>query len=170
MSPKKWKMNSLPIVNGRSCENCTKCCEGFLAADIRGNYMGMQKDKTIKPCVFVELGKGCGEYEKRPVDPCRTFKCDWLTNPDMPESFKPSRAKSIFITRKVKGVEYMKLIEAGGKLDSEVLSWAISYALVNNLNFAWSVLDNIFWVGDEEFNKIMDENYPLLQNNVQSEL
>ena len=126
--------------------------------------MGMMPDKTIKPCVFVELGKGCKEYEKRPVDPCRTFKCDWLTNPDIPESFKPSRSNSIIITRKVNGVEYTRLLEAGKKLDSEVLSWTVSYALANNLNLAWLVLENIFWIGDQEFNDMMDKDYPMLQS------
>ena len=155
-------MNNLPIVENRSCHTCTKCCEGHLAANIRGQYMGKTEDGSIKPCPFVNVGKGCTEYDKRPVDPCRTFQCDWLTNPEMPESFKPSRSNAIFITRKIKGIEYLKLIEAGRKLDSEVLSWSISYALLNNLNFAWSVLDNIFWVGNEEFNKMMEEDYPLL--------
>jgi hypothetical protein len=155
-------MNTLPIVNNRSCGNCTKCCEGYLAGDIRGNWMGMMPDKTIKPCVFVEKGVGCKEYDKRPVNPCQTFKCDWLTNPAMPESFKPSRSGAIFTSRMVRGVPYIKLIEAGHKLDSEVLSWAIEYALSNELNFAWSVLENIFWVGDEEFNHMMNLDYPIL--------
>jgi hypothetical protein len=83
----------------------------------------------------------------------------------MPNSFKPSRAGAIFTTRTVNGVEYTKIIEAGRKLDSEVLSWAISYALVNELNLAWTVLDNIFWIGSEEFNEMMDKDYPLLKDN-----
>ena len=157
-------MNNQPIVEGRSCDGCTKCCEGYLAGDIRGHYMGIMPDQSIKPCFFVEIGKGCKDYSNRPYDPCSTFKCDYLTNPEMPNSFKPSRANAIFVTRTVKGIEYLKLIEAGRKLDSEVLSWAISYALVNNLNFAWSVLDNMFWIGNEEFNKMMDEDYPLIQS------
>jgi hypothetical protein len=157
-------MNKLPIIEGRSCDNCTKCCEGFLAGDIRGHWMGIEQNGVNKPCFFLELGKGCKEYEKRPVDPCRTFKCDYLTNEDIPEAFKPSNANAIFTTRTVKGIEYMQLIEAGRKLDSEVLSWAVSYALVNNLNFAWRVLENIFWIGDEAFNKMMDEDYPLIQS------
>jgi hypothetical protein len=157
-------MNKLPIVEGRSCDGCTKCCEGYLAGDIRGHWMGIAPDGANKPCFFLEIGKGCKEYKKRPVDPCRTFKCDYLTNLEMPESFKPSRANAIFTTRTVKGIEYIQLIEAGRKLDSEVLSWAISYALANNLNFAWRVLENIFWIGDESFNKMMDEDYPMLQS------
>jgi hypothetical protein len=159
-------MNKLPILENRSCDGCTKCCEGYLAGDIRGHWMGINNDKTVTPCFFLEIGKGCKEYEKRPVDPCRTFKCDYLTNPEIPESFKPSNANAIFTTRTIKGIEYMQLIEAGRKLDSEVLSWAISYALVNNLNFAWRVLENIFWIGDEAFNKMMDEDYPLLESNI----
>jgi len=54
------------------------------------------------------------------------------------------------------------LLEAGRKLDSEVLSWAISDALANGKNIAWRVLGNIFWIGSEEFNNMMDEDYPLL--------
>lgn len=159
-------MNKLPIIENRSCDGCTKCCEGYLAGDIRGHWMGIAPDGVNKSCFFLELGKGCKEYEKRPVDPCRTFKCDYLTNKDVPEAFKPSRANAIFTTRTVKGIEYIQLIEAGRKLDSEVLSWAMSYALANNLNFAWRVLENIFWIGDEAFNKMMDEDYPLLESNI----
>jgi hypothetical protein len=81
----------------------------------------------------------------------------------MPETFKPSISNSIFSTRTIRGVEYTMLIEAGRKLDAEVLSWAISYHLENGSNFAWRVLGNIFWIGSEEFNKMMDEDYPLLE-------
>lgn len=155
-------MDFLPIVEGRSCESCTKCCEGHLRADIKGNFMGMKDDKTVVPCPFVKVGIGCGDYEHRPVNPCRVFKCDWLTNEEMPESFKPNRSNTIFSTRTIRDVEYTMLIEAGRKMDSEVLSWAISHHLEKGSNFAWRVLDNIFWIGSEEFNKMMDEDYPLL--------
>jgi hypothetical protein len=161
-------MDFLPVVEGRSCEGCTKCCEGHLRADIklsdgRTSWIG-QNEQTAEfhPCGFLNKGTGCAAYELRPNNPCAIFKCDWLTNPDMPESFKPSRANSIFTTRTIKGVEYTMLIEAGRKLDSEVLSWAISDALANGKNFAWRVLGNIFWIGNEEFNNMMDEDYPLL--------
>jgi len=64
----------------------------------------------------------------------------------------------------MKGIEYTMLLEAGTKMDSEALSWAIPYALANNKNIAWRVLENIFWIGSEEFNKMMDEDYPLLSD------
>jgi len=161
-------MDFLPIVEGRSCEGCTKCCEGHLRADIKLsnsneiNFMGINEELGIVPCPFVKVNEGCGSYENRPVNPCMAFKCDFLTNPDMPESFKPVRSNAIFTTRKIKGVEYTMLLEAGRKLDSEVLSWAISDALANGKNIAWRVLGNIFWIGSEEFNNMMDEDYPLL--------
>ena len=127
--------------------------------------MGQDEQGNIKPCIFVEIGKGCGDYEDRPVNPCKIFKCDWLTNPNMPESFKPSNSGAIFTTRTVNNIEYIKLIEAGHKLDSEVLSWAIEYSLINGINFSWRVLSNIFWIGSEEFNVMMDKDYPLLLKN-----
>jgi hypothetical protein len=160
-------MDLLPIVNNRSCGDCTKCCEGHLRADIKlkdGSdpvFMG-QDENGFKPCPFVTVGKGCGVYEKRPDNPCAIFKCDWLTDESMPESFRPNRANAIFTTRTIKGIEYTMLLEAGRKLDSEVLSWAISKHLADGTNFAWRVLTNIFWIGSEEFNNMMDEDYPLL--------
>jgi hypothetical protein len=158
-------MDFLPIIEGRSCGDCTKCCEGHFRADIKINneifFMGIDEEGR-KPCKFVEVGKGCTAYADRPVTPCQVFKCDWLTNEQMPESFKPSRSQAIFSTRTIKDVEYTMLIEAGRKMDSEVLSWAISYHLAEGTNFAWRVLDNIFWIGSEEFNRMMDEDYPLL--------
>ena len=158
----------LPTIPGRSCENCSKCCEGHLRADIklkdgRESWMGMRDDKSLSPCSFVQSGQGCQVYSLRPTNPCAIFKCDWLTNEAMPESFKPNRSNAIFTTRTIRDIEYTMLIEAGRKLDSEVLSWAISHHLANGSNFAWRVLDNIFWIGSEEFNKMMDEDYPLLQ-------
>jgi hypothetical protein len=160
-------MDFLPIVDGRSCGDCTKCCEGHLRADIklkdgRESFMGQKVYGKLNPCMFLKQGVGCGEYEKRPTNPCAIFKCDWLTDPTMPESFKPNRSNTIFTTRTIKGIEYTMLIEAGKKLDSEVLSWAISKHLEEGTNFAWRVLENIFWIGDEQFNNMMAEDYPLL--------
>jgi len=155
-------MDLLPIVNNRSCEGCTKCCEGYLRADIKGHPMGMMEDGTIKPCFFVKINEGCGDYEDRPTIPCKVFRCDYLTDETIPDTFKPSRSNAIFSTRTIKDIDYTMLIEAGRKLDSEVLSWAIEKHLSEGSNFAWRVLGNIFWIGSEEFNNMMSEDYPLL--------
>mgnify|MGYP003341991205 CR=1 FL=1 len=151
----------------RSCGSCTKCCEGHLRAEIslsdgRTSWIGENEDRSFHKCDFLKQGVGCGAYDVRPLIPCKVFKCDWLTNPDIPESFKPDRSGAIFSTRTINGIQYMKLIESGRKLDSEVLSWSIQYALGNGINFSWRVLDNIFWLGSDEFNIMMDKDYPLL--------
>jgi hypothetical protein len=161
-------MDFLPIIDGRSCEGCTKCCEGHLRADIklsdgRTSWIGQEEDTgNFHACGFLKKGKGCGAYKDRPISPCVMFKCDYLTDPTMPDTFKPSRSNAIFTTRNIKDIEYTMLIEAGRKLDSEVLSWAISKHLEDGTNFAWRVLGNIFWIGSEEFNNMMAEDYPLL--------
>jgi hypothetical protein len=160
-------MDFLPVVEGRSCQDCTKCCEGHLRADIklsdgRETWIGQEDDGTPHPCAVLQLGVGCGAYKERPVNPCAIFKCDYLTDPTMPDTFKPSRSNAIFTTRTIKGIEYTMLIEAGRKLDSEVLSWAIEKHLSEGTNFAWRVLGNIFWIGNEEFNNMMAEDYPLI--------
>jgi hypothetical protein len=72
-------------VSDRKCGTCTKCCEGYLIANIRGNPIG-----NGKPCIFVEIGKGCKDYENRPQEPCKSFECGWITIDEMPEEFKPS--------------------------------------------------------------------------------
>ena len=41
---------------------------------------------------------------------------------------------------------------------------AISKHLAEGTNFAWRVLGNIFWIGSDEFNKMMDEDYPVIAN------
>ena len=82
------------IANDRSCGDCTACCDGWLKAEING--------KKIHPGVGCEHASGgCGIYETRPVRPCRTFMCQWLLNPNMPEWLKPSRSKVILKGKQV---------------------------------------------------------------------
>ena len=46
----------------KSYVDCTKCCESFLQATIRGHKMGEWEGKDVhnpKPCPFVIKDKGC---------------------------------------------------------------------------------------------------------------
>ena len=149
-------MINLPVVQGRSCGECTKCCEGYLDGNIRGQEMTLGK-----PCFLVEIGKGCTDYENRPESPCKTFQCDWLTNKDVPEVLKPDNSRVILTTVVENNIEYMKIIEAGGKLDSEILTWALEYSLHNSKNISWSILGNLFWFGDDEFDEMMNLKHPI---------
>lgn len=136
----------------RECGTCTKCCEGWLVGEALG-----YKFYAGKPCHFVAIGKGCSVYAKRPKDPCVSFKCEWLTNENIPEWMKPSEINAI-ITQKVKNdIEYISLVEAGSILSSCVLTWVIEYALSKNLNLVWFVEGGFHWFGSPEFNQLMME-------------
>ena len=141
-------MINLPIVEGRSCNGCTKCCEGYLSAEINEKKV----DKN-NPCYLVNIGKGCNDYENRPELPCKVFQCEWLVNELIPENLKPSKSNTIILKRYTDQNTYLELIEAGEKLNSEVLTWAIQYALEDNdnSNILWNIDDKKHWLGNDNF-------------------
>ena len=130
----------------RTCGTCTKCCEGYLSGEAFGHtfYPG-------KPCHFIAIGKGCSIYDKRPQDPCVSYKCGWLTSEDIPEWMKPSDINAIIDMRKIEGIEYLSVIEAGETLKSEVLSWVIEFAISKGFNLLWQVNGFKHWIGSPEF-------------------
>jgi hypothetical protein len=145
----------LANVPGRTCEGCTKCCEGSLTGKISDTI-------TISPgvpCALVELGKGCTAYDERPVHPCKQFKCLWLVEKLVPESLKPSESNIILVIEEVKKMRYLAAVEAGARLDSEYLSWLIIFAFNNNLNFCWQVDGRWFWNGSVDFVEEMAKKY-----------
>lgn len=139
------------VLEGRSCKDCTKCCDGTLKANIRGYEMDFGK-----PCFFVESGKGCKDYENRPKT-CRDFQCEWLVNPDIPIELAPNRVNAMFSTHEEDGISHLALTEAGSKLDSEVLTWALMYAMNKNINLLWSCNGGAFYIGEQNFVEQMNE-------------
>lgn len=140
----------------RECGTCTKCCEGWLTGEAFGH-----KFYPSKPCHFIEIGKGCSIYSKRPKDPCITFECSWLVNEDIPMWMKPSEINTIIIQKKEKDIFFLSIVETGVKLDSKVLSWIIEYALDKQLNLCWQIDNGLHWFGSPEFNLLMSEkNFP----------
>ena len=135
----------------RSCDGCTKCCEGYLQGTVKGKsfYRG-------SPCFFVEIGKGCSIYPERPQNPCISFKCEWLTNDDLPMWMKPSESQSI-VCRKTSpsGRTYLEVVEAGEKLDTKVLSWIVKYAVENGFNLSWQFDGGVNYIGSPDFMKEM---------------
>lgn len=134
----------------RSCGSCTKCCEGWLTGEALG-YSFFPGN----PCHFVAVGKGCTVYSKRPKEPCKSYKCSWLINGDLPEWMKPDEVNAIVDFRETDGILYMQVIEAGSVLESRVLSWLIQYALRSKYNFLWSINGEKNWIGNVEFNELM---------------
>ncbi len=135
----------------KECGTCTKCCEGWLRADIRGHKM-----YPGKPCFFIEIGKGCKDYKNRPEDPCKRFTCGWIEVKDMPEEFRPEISGVIMHMKDNDGSPYMVLSKAPNNPTEQYLSWAIVYARSKNINIIWSVDDKTWWLGDNEFCKQME--------------
>lgn len=131
----------------RSCDGCTKCCEGFLSGEAEGKtfYPG-------KPCHFVALGTGCAIYAKRPKDPCVSYVCAWRSGDELPVWMKPSEVDAIVDRRATNdGSAYLYVHEAGRRLDSRVLSWMIEYALATGQNLTWELDGGKHWVGTPAF-------------------
>lgn len=131
----------------RSCDGCTKCCEGWLEGSANGHafFRG-------RPCFF--LNKGCSIYDTRPHTPCRDYKCSWLADNQFPEWMKPDLVNMI-INQVVKDdISYYVLVEAGSRLDVRVLSWMIQWALNTKKNLVYYIDSGMNKIGSEEFLKL----------------
>jgi hypothetical protein len=144
----------LPMITKRECGTCTKCCEGWLTGNIKGHDM-----YPGKPCFFVEIGKGCKDYKNRPKNPCKNFLCGWRLIDDMPEEFKPEKTGVIVSLKKENDIEYMVLSKAPNNPTEQLLSWAIVFARLRNLNILWYIDDKSWWMGSEDFSKQMAEEH-----------
>lgn len=134
----------------RSCGDCTKCCEGWLA----GNALGHSFYKG-KPCHFISIGKGCSVYEDRPKDPCQSYKCGWLESEEIPEWMKPNEINAIIDIRNEDGIEYICVTETGQKLDSKVLSWLFLYAVSKGKNIYYEIDGGHNYYGNLDFVELM---------------
>lgn len=136
----------IPINNvQRQCGSCTKCCEGWL--------FGEAHDKKFwpgRPCHYLSEKK-CSIYDERPVDPCVTYTCAWLANEDIPGWLKPSEVNAIITFKTVGDISYIEIVEAGETLKSKVLSWAIMYAMQNNMNIKYAIDGGSNKIGSQEF-------------------
>lgn len=142
----------------RDCGTCTKCCEGYLHSEDVLEVSSKKFKLGIDPCPVLQIGKGCGDYENRPQTPCRGFQCEWLRQPDVyPEEMRPDRILAIFSLQEVNGIPYLRVTEAGQRLDAEVLSHAIKITLLNKFNLYWEVDGKMHWFGNKEFVTIMNQ-------------
>lgn len=131
----------------RSCDGCTKCCEGYLSGTAEGKpfYPG-------NPCHFVQIGKGCSIYNKRPKDPCVNYLCLWRSSEDIPMWMKPSEINAILDKRVTSGgIPYLYLHEAGAKLDSKVLTWVVLHGLQTGQNVLWELDGGKHYIGSSDF-------------------
>lgn len=102
----------------RQCLPCTACCEGWLITEING-----LKIEPGTPCVNC-TEQGCRIYETRPVEPCVSFKCAWLREPDkIPEHMKPSECGAILTFSKWGGKRIIEATPVGKTIPSDTLEW-----------------------------------------------
>jgi hypothetical protein len=128
----------------RSCDGCTKCCQGHLSGEAHGHSF-----QSGKPCFFVG-DKGCSIYTDRPHDPCKTFKCEWLAQDYLPMWFRPDLSKVIVTKRVYDDGEWLEVCEAGQKMDSAVLSWLLIWAKNNNKNIRYQIDSGWNWIKNSE--------------------
>ena len=138
----------LPMAVKRECGTCTKCCEGYLTATVRGHEMSKGK-----PCFFVEIGKGCKDYKNRPKDPCKDFTCGWKVIDEMPDNFKPEESGVIFTWQKTEksNMLYLKLHQAPNNPSPQILTWAFLFVLKHNTNFLWGLDERFYYYGSIDF-------------------
>jgi hypothetical protein len=103
----------------RSCDGCTKCCEGHLVANIYGYEM-----RPGKPCHFITKS-GCSIYASRPANPCQKFKCAWKSNPKIPDELKPTITGTILLNKYLNGTHYIQITSAGQDVSLDIIDWAI---------------------------------------------
>jgi hypothetical protein len=72
------------LVPGRECGTCMLCCK-VMAIEALGKPPGTW-------CRHIKRGTGCEIYETRP-DECRIFYCHWMLEKNLPDEWKPERAK-----------------------------------------------------------------------------
>lgn len=129
----------------RACDGCTKCCDGWLSANIFGHDM-----LRGTPCHY-NVGGKCGIYKKRPDDPCRSYECEWLRNPEIPGWMKPNEINAIINLRKRGQFVYLEVVEAGETLRADVLSWMFIFCLKGGINLMYSLKGGVYKIGNSDF-------------------
>ncbi len=104
---------------------CTGCCDGWLQIIVEGKpaYPG-------KPCHH-STGKGCDDYEHRPVDPCVKFVCGWrMDGSPLPDWMKPDNAKVIVLFNKTqwRGIPVDVAVPVGRRIPPRALNWLQQFA------------------------------------------
>ena len=95
-------------------------------------------------------------HEDRPEQPCKNFKCVWLTDKTIPEWLKPNLSGALLATETLNGIKFITVKETGKQLNVSVLSWLIhaqQTGIITNMRYeldgGWN------FIGTPEFMKMM---------------
>ena len=115
----------------RSCGECTECCQGWLKDDNLNLKPG-------SPCVHCTQS-GCGIYDTRPENPCRTFRCGWLTHEnDFPDDMRPDRCGAIILLdRDYYSWKMVRAIPTGERIPEETYNFLLEHAKSKQLPFSF---------------------------------
>jgi hypothetical protein len=130
----------------RTCGECAKCCEGWLSGSAHGHAFA-----PGRPCFFLE--KTCSIYADRPVDPCRNYRCAWLSEETFPMWMKPSLA-NLIITRKDDdgdGSPYYIVDRAGDTFDVRAWNWLVTWAKETGSNVECRLNGEVKRLGSARF-------------------
>jgi len=134
----------------RSCDGCTKCCDGHLHGSAHGyNFF------KGRACHFRSIN-GCTIYSQRPKDPCVSFKCAWLKdeNRSIPEWLKPNVSEVIIVEREwSKGNIYWEVSECDKNMTSTIFAWLMIYHMNNQMPMSIQAHGAWYHFGPEEFLK-----------------
>ncbi len=132
----------------RSCDNCSVCCGGWLKGEVQNITF-----HNGKPCHFLKNaheGNGCSIYEDRP-QMCKDYKCEWVSNLDIPEWFNPAVSKTLLTKKQAYGFEFYELLEAGQRMDPAILSWIVMHCVNNQYNLKYIVDGGVYKIGMSDF-------------------
>jgi Fe-S-cluster containining protein len=141
---------------GRSCNGCTRCCEGWLTTKVFNFEIGPEQG----PCRFLGKG-GCSIYEQRQYDPCQTFQCGWKENTSIPEDIKPSKSNVILLLRYIAPYHFYRMVKCGEPLDS-TYAWAKEYARNGGHLVGYDKGNNLqIFSEDRKFRELARKNFPM---------
>jgi len=135
----------------KQCGECSKCCDGWLHANIRGNVLS-----PGNKCIFLtnDPNGSCSIHKDRPIKPCQIFSCIWLIT-DMPEHLKPSLSGVIAMNNKIDGVPYVFLVNAPNYPTDEIINWFKEKEKYSNLLY-FDTDDNIVYIGETKFIEVIE--------------
>jgi len=92
----------------------------------------------------------CGECPECNLGP--KTSCFWQIEKAVPEHFKPSLINAYISVENVNGIGYLSVSEMNEiSLDSEFLSWFLSFCVGHKINVFWKTKDIPFCLGSTEF-------------------
>ena len=134
----------------RVCGECTECCTGTLAGEVRG----IKFDETTA-CSFLKENK-CSIYESRPEDPCKNYSCMWLNDESIPDFMRPDIAHVVLTQKSINDTYYVEAREAARKtMTAATLANVIMFAYQSKQNILYFVDGKRRWMGEPKFDQAM---------------